>query len=121
MGRRIRAAAHARVVTVGSAVHSATLPSEGLPLDWRLSATGHKGFTGTPAPSVVQEQAAIVAGVLGVGYSAQDWICDENGAWWFIDLNPAGQWLFLPTDVADCVSAAVASFLDAADSEVVQP
>ena len=37
---------------------------------------------------------------------------DTDGGWWFIDLNPAGQWLFLPTGPATGVTAAVAAFLN---------
>lgn len=111
--RRLRARTHARVVTVGSTVQSATQPAVGLPLDWRLSTAGHRGFTAEPVPADVEEVASLTAQSLGVGYSAQDWIEDENGLWWFIDLNPAGQWLFLPDEVADLVTRRIAEFLDA--------
>lgn len=111
--RRLNATQHARVVTVGNAVYSATLPADGLPLDWRLSPAGHEGFTSAPGPESVHTLAAAVARCLGVGYSAQDWIRDSDGLWWFVDLNPAGQWLFLPNDVSEPITAAIAEFLDA--------
>ncbi|WP_404385796.1 hypothetical protein LL946_06060 [Knoellia locipacati] len=93
-------------------VYSATLAASELPLDWRLAEAGHTGFTTVPAPAEVHDLAARATAVLGVGYSAQDWICDEDGFWWFVDLNPAGQWLFLPHEVADAVTAEIAAFLD---------
>jgi hypothetical protein len=117
--RRLTATAHARVVTVGSVVHSATLPADDLPLDWRLSPEGHHGFTAAPAPDPVHSLAVATARCLGVGYSAQDWIRDDDGLWWFIDLNPAGQWLFLPTEVSDPITTAIAEFLDAELMNVV--
>ena len=114
--RQILATIHARVVTVGvppsCTVQSATLAASELPLDWRLAEAGHLGFTATPAPARVHALAVKATTALDVGYSAQDWICDQDGAWWFVDLNPAGQWLFLPPEVAHAVTAAIAAFLD---------
>lgn len=110
--RRIDVTTHSRVVTVGKDVFSATLPAGDLPLDWRMSTAGHEGFIDVPAPDAVHDLARAAAAAVDVGYSAQDWVKDEQGAWWFIDLNPAGQWLFLPSGTAEPVSAAIASFLD---------
>lgn len=110
--RLVEARAHARVVTVGKSAWSAILPADGLPLDWRTSPAGHSGFTPTPVPDYVHDLALTAACSTGVGYSAQDWIEDAAGTWWFIDLNPAGQWLFLPDAVAGPVTAAIARHLD---------
>ena len=74
--------------------------------------TAHRAFTTEPAPQFVHSLASTAAEQLGVGYSAQDWIQDADGTWWFVDLNPAGQWLFLPNKVAEQVTAAIASLLD---------
>lgn len=110
--RLVPAKIHARVITVGGSVWSATLPAEDLPLDWRLSAKGHHEFSRTPAPDHVHAMARKAASSNDVGFTAQDWIQDTFGSWWFVDLNPAGQWLFLPPEVAEPVTAAIAAFLD---------
>jgi hypothetical protein len=110
--RCVDAATHARVVTVGNEAFSATLPSQGLPTDWRLSPDAHSAFTPAPAPDHVHAMAIAAACVVNIGYSAQDWICDQEGSWWFVDLNPAGQWLFLPAEVAAPITEAIARFLD---------
>jgi len=110
--RLVHARAHARVITVGDEAFSATLPANDLPLDWRMSPAGHYGFTPRPAPECVHRLAVAAATHTRVGYSAQDWIEDSAGDWWFIDLNPAGQWLFLPKEVAAPVTAAIARYLD---------
>lgn len=77
-----------------------------------MSADGHHGFTQTPAPRAVEELALKAARSVGAGYSAQDWVEGPDGSWWLLDLNPAGQWLFLPKDVSEPVTAAIAQFLD---------
>lgn len=108
----VNARVHARVVTVGDSVRSATLDATDLPVDWRMSPAGHDGFSAAPAPAHVHDLALAAAKSSAVGYSSQDWIQDNNGDWWFIDLNPAGQWLFLPDEVAERVTEAVASYLE---------
>lgn len=110
--RQVNATIHARIVTVGQQAWSATLLADELPLDWRLSPAGHHGFTTTPVPENVRELALVASRAVGVGYSAQDWIQDEDGDWWFIDLNPAGQWLFLPEAVATPVTVAIARHIE---------
>jgi hypothetical protein len=109
--RRINARRHARVVTVGAEVHSATLSADGIPLDWRLEAAAHRSFSNVPVPEGVERHALAAAAALGIRYSAQDWIEDTDGMWWFIDLNPAGQWLFLPDQVASQITDAIARHL----------
>lgn len=110
--RLVDARTHARVVTVGRTVVSATLPATDLPLDWRTSPAGHYGFTPNPAPDHVHQFALDAAASTSVGYSAQDWILDTAGNWWFVDLNPAGQWLFLPDAVTFHITSAIARHLD---------
>jgi hypothetical protein len=110
--RAIQARTHARVVTVRSVVRSATLDAAGLPLDWRTSRAGHYGFTPKSAPHHVHRFAVRAATASGVNYSSQDWIEDVDGNWWFVDLNPAGQWLFLPDAVSTDITAAIANHLD---------
>lgn len=47
---------------------------------------------------------------MNVGYSSQDWV--ETGAGkYFLDLNPSGQWLFLPAPVSVEVTNALAAWL----------
>jgi hypothetical protein len=46
-----------------------------------------------------------------VGYSSQDWIVTATGVSHFIDLNPAGQWLFLPNPGAREITDAIAEWL----------
>ena len=106
---RVRASRHLRVVTVGTAVWVCGLDAAGLPLDWRDSAASHDAFRPVDLP-IVGRQAVALAEALDVGYSSQDWI-DTGDEAVFVDLNPAGQWLFLPEPVRSQVSAAIAGFL----------
>lgn len=110
--RRVDARTHTRIITVGQHAWSATLPADELPMDWRMTPAAHYGFTDQPVPDDVRQHALAVTGATSVRYSAQDWIEGADGRWWFVDLNPAGQWLFLPATVADPATRAIARHLE---------
>jgi hypothetical protein len=107
--RRIEASAHYRVVTVDSSVFVACLDATGLPADWRKVPAAHHNFVAQQEPEL-ERQAISVARVLHLGYSSQDWI-REGQQFHLLDVNPGGQWLFLPPEVGDSVSDAIAGWL----------
>ena len=106
---RIAARRHLRVVTCGARAWTCDLDAAGLPLDWRRSEAAHHAFRPARDPQL-ESTALSLASELGLGYSSQDWI-DEGHAHVFVDLNPAGQWLFLPEPVRSEVSTAIANHL----------
>jgi hypothetical protein len=103
------ASAHFRVVTVGHEAWVFRLAAEGLPTDWREEPRAHRDWVQVD-PGDVARLAIQLAAELGVRYSSQDWIesADEVS---FVDLNPAGQWLFLPDPGASEVTRAIAGWL----------
>lgn len=105
----LRADRHLRAVTVRDRAWICALDAVDTPLDWRRSEEAHHAFLPHDDPQVAQS-AKRVAATLGVGYSSQDWIV-TGGKTYFIDLNPAGQWLFLPEPVASEVTAEIAAWL----------
>jgi hypothetical protein len=107
--RHLDAERHLRAVTVGDRVWVCELPGRGRPLDWRRDDQAHDSFVATTHPSV-ERDALRLAVAFGVGYSSQDWIVTRERAY-FLDLNPAGQWLFLPPEVASSVTKAIAAWL----------
>jgi hypothetical protein len=108
----VHAHRHLRVVTCGRRAWTCVLEADRLPVDWRRSVTAHHDFS--PARDAeIEAQALVLAAEHGLGYSSQDWI-DTGSRRVFIDLNPAGQWLFLPDPVRTEVSEAVADHLSGA-------
>lgn len=105
----LEAERHLRVVTVGRSVWTCELMAEGLPIDWRREETAHESFVAASEPAV-EDDAMRLAAALGIGYSSQDWIM-TGGVGNFVDLNPAGQWMFLPDEVASAVTDAIALWL----------
>lgn len=113
---QMQARRHLRVVTVNDRAWACALNADGLPLDWRSDEMAHHAFSSIDDSST--EQAAVrLANALGLGYSSQDWI-DTGHAAVFVDLNPAGQWMFLPDVVSQQVAQAIADHLAGTDTRV---
>lgn len=106
----LSARAHLRIVTVGSRAWTAELDAEGLPLDWRQMVQAHYSFEPSSRWRGVERDAIRLAGRLNTGLTCQDWIIDAAGAA-FIDLNPGGQWLFLPDVLTTRIADALAVWL----------
>lgn len=105
----IRAHRHLRVVTVKDRVWAAELDAEPFPLDWREAEFAHSLWR--PARDTRVEKLALrLARELRVGYSSQDWLLPEGDPV-FLDLNPGGQWLFLPEMVRGEITTAISRFL----------
>jgi hypothetical protein len=104
---------HLRIVTVANRTWGAVLPASGLPLDWRRSDAAHSSFVPYDLTAGEVDGAQRIAQQLGVRYSAQDWLYTVDGEVTFIDLNPGGQWLFLPAEIAEQITAELAKWLGA--------
>jgi glutathione synthase/RimK-type ligase-like ATP-grasp enzyme len=109
--RRLRALQHLRVVTVRDQVWAAALDADNWPLDWREASAAHKSFEPAVPPVEVAHGAAALTTSLKLGYSSQDWLVCRDGCY-VVDINPAGQWLFLPEPIATSVSQAIAHWLN---------
>lgn len=107
---RIDAKQHLRVVTAGSTVRTAALDADCWPLDWRTADEAHNSWVLHKALEV-ENQAIRLATEIGIGFSSQDWLVPAVGPPTFIDLNPAGQWMFLPDDVANPITEHIVDFL----------
>jgi hypothetical protein len=107
--RLVPANAHLRVVTVGERAWTAVLDARDRPLDWRAQEEAHTAWAALN-DEPTEQLALRLATYLNLGYSSQDWILSDDGPW-FIDLNPGGQWLFLPDEIASSVTTAIATFL----------
>jgi hypothetical protein len=105
---RLAARAHLRVVTVKGRAWACELDAEGITFDWRATEKAHTSFQPIENPKVA-EDAVRLAHRLEVGYSSQDWLVDQSNTAHFLDLNPAGQWLFLPSSAS--ITRAIAAWL----------
>ena len=105
---------HLRVVTVRQEAWACSLDASKVPFDWRRRSAAQRSFRPVDLPAPVRAGALLMARHFELGYSSQDWVLDRSERVWFLDLNPSGQWLFLPEPVASTVTAAIADWLGGA-------
>ncbi|MFJ1541910.1 hypothetical protein ACIODS_25570 [Micromonospora chalcea] len=108
--RLIRARVHLRVVTVQDRAWVTELDGTDVPVDWREHRPAHHAFKVSSGWTEVGIAAVRLAAHLRVGFSSQDWVVDNDGPA-FLDLNPGGQWLFLPVSATTAVARALADWL----------
>lgn len=109
---RLEAVLHLRCVTVGERSFVAAL--EASATDWRADLANHERFVRADDQLAerVGQAAQRVATALEIGYSAQDWISTADGAVYFLEANPNGQWLFLDHLWAGGITGAIADVLE---------
>ncbi|MGI8775563.1 MAG: hypothetical protein ACR2KQ_11265 [Actinomycetota bacterium] len=108
----IRAREHLRIVTVGDDVWACSLVAK--ELDWREQLENHSAFRAVDrdAYATVLSLSRKIADELRLGYTAQDWIIDEQGKPWFLEANPNGQWLFLDEQLEGGITGSIARHLE---------
>jgi len=107
---RVEAGADVRVITVSDRVFAAQRPRlRNGAVDWREPDPQGVDFEPLTDPAL-ERDAVRLARVLGLEFSAQDWLQTPEGHV-FLEANPAGQWLFLPAPLSGAVTSAVADAL----------
>jgi hypothetical protein len=101
-----------RVTIVGDQVFAAEIDARrsGSPDDYR----GHERqcrFTPCRVPVAVERGLRALMRDLGLLYGAADFRRGGQGDWYFLELNPEGQWLFVEQRTGQPISAAVAELL----------
>jgi glutathione synthase/RimK-type ligase-like ATP-grasp enzyme len=106
-----------RVAVVGDRAFASLITNPGLPedsqvRDWRI---GHVADTIHFEPYKLPKdiEAACIAHVKqqGLLFGALDLILEKNGAIWFLENNPNGQWAFVDDDTTDAIAEEIAHLL----------
>jgi len=102
-----------RAVIVGDRVLAASLPRHpDDPVDWRRDAVRLAGrWEATPLPERVERELLQLSRRLGIAHGSVDLLEDPDGRLWFLELNPAGEWLWLEEGAGLDVSGALADAL----------
>jgi glutathione synthase/RimK-type ligase-like ATP-grasp enzyme len=79
-------------------------------LDWRADIEGADHQPCLVPPEVAAGVRALL-GRLRLRYAALDFAVDERGRWWFLEVNPCGQWLWLDERLHLGIAEAIADAL----------
>lgn len=106
----VEAVRHLRIVTLEDSAWVAELDATDVPTDWRESDLAHRSFRPAAAVTSIAADAVRLAREMRVRMSSQDWIVTSTGTF-FVDCNPSGQWLFLPEEIHQPATRALAGWL----------
>lgn len=101
-----------RVTVVGDRLSAVRILSPQGILDWREHI-----YSGALAYDTIVVDSGVRSGILqlmaslGIEFGALDFAIDTNGSWWFLEVNPAGQWEWLEEFAGTNIAADIATWL----------
>jgi glutathione synthase/RimK-type ligase-like ATP-grasp enzyme len=105
--RRVDKALEVRAIVVRREVFAAsTAPGA---LDWRLGTGG--AWRVHALPAAVKRACVQLVANMGLVAGALDFLVDDEGQHWFLEINPAGEWGWLEKDLGLPIAQAIANAL----------
>ncbi|OKJ84220.1 hypothetical protein AMK31_17705 [Streptomyces sp. TSRI0107] len=103
--------ADVRAVAVGERVFSALITAPPGVVDWWAE---HQRLTCEPVacPDGMREALVRFLADVGLGFGAFDFAVTADGAWWFLECNPNGQWAWLEDAAGLPITTAIAAMLE---------
>lgn len=80
-------------------------------VDWRRNEVADLGYEIVALPSDLQERCIALVRKLNLRFGAIDLIEDTGGDFWFLEINPNGQWAWIERQAGLPISAAIADAL----------
>ena len=111
--KRVQKVVDIRVTVVGEQVFAAEIDSQSEPtaaLDWR-QADAKLPLSRHRLPDAVCRSCIALLRSLDLSFGAIDLVLDPDGDYWFLEVNPNGQWLWIEDELDYPISEAVASWL----------
>lgn len=107
-----------RVTVIGDAIFPAAIHSQdsSYPVDFRMDMSAAR-VEATCLPQAVEHGLKALMARLGIVYGAIDMRRTPEGAYVFLEVNPAGQWLFIESRTGQPITTALADHLAARDRE----
>ncbi len=96
-----------RITVVGNEVYTAAIQSNS-PVDWRR---GLVSATPAELPLDLQNRCVEIVKTLGLRFGCIDMIQDENGDYYFLEINPNGQWRFVEEQAGLPIGESIARLL----------
>ena len=104
-----------RATVVGSTVFCAEIHSqtqEDTKVDWRRFSKVDLDQLPHTLPLELQEKCVALTRTLGLRFGAIDLILDVKGDYWFLEINPNGQWAWIEQRTAQPIASAIVSEME---------
>jgi len=95
--------------TIGTKIYVNDLPSG--EVDWRPT-TMERRHEPVEIPDHIETKCRKFLFNLHIPAGAFDFIVDDAGKWWFLECNPAGQWLWIQQKTGQNIARYFASLLE---------
>lgn len=79
-------------------------------VDWRKSYSSNQ-YEEIIVPDIIRDQVTKMMSVFNLNFGAFDYIVTENEKWYFLEVNPNGQWLWLEKKLDLKISDAIVDYL----------
>ncbi|MGC6830418.1 MvdC/MvdD family ATP grasp protein [Pseudomonas aeruginosa] len=104
-----------RVTVVGTKVFATSIWSqehEETQVDWRQGSRPDLKHERIELPRPIQQQCLELLRRLNLRYGAIDFICDQQGKLWFLEINPNGQWAWIENLTGYPIAGAIVDELE---------
>lgn len=86
-------------------------------VDWRRYDLPNTPYFRSEPPKEIKKQVSEILERLGINFGALDFIIDKNDDWYFLEVNPMGQWLWIEDLTGMDISGAIVSWLTENNTE----
>jgi len=107
-----------RVTVVGNKVFAVAIDSKGDPhakIDWRRTENVDLPHQIHELPGRIKYLLITLTRELGLSFAAIDLVLNQEGKYFFLEVNPSGQWLWVEDKTGFPISDAVADWLEGLD------
>jgi glutathione synthase/RimK-type ligase-like ATP-grasp enzyme len=103
-----------RVTVVGQKLFAAAIDSQSVPsasIDWRKTDTETLGHLKHALPAPIEDLCLKLVAALGLNYGAIDLVLTPDNEYFFLEINPNGQWVWLEERLGFPISEEIAAWL----------
>ncbi len=104
-----------RATVIGENVYAAEILSQTLndtKTDWRRGSHADLTHHIHQLPNDIENQCVQIVKSLGLRFGAVDLVLDLSGAYWFLEINPNGQWAWIESRTGHPLSSAIVDELE---------
>ena len=113
--RHVPAVADLRVIGIGDVLFAAAADVRDAPYPQDVRVNIETKYIEHRLPHDVADKLRNLTSLLGLVYGAADFRLTEDGRYVFLEINPAGQFLYIELATGQPVAATLAAYLDEAD------